>query len=521
MALPAPVPPTNRQVLNSDWARRLRPLADIVAGALILLGVVWLNGRPVVFADTNIYNWMGQMQYRPARYALSPIIGGPSKASEDPDAADEVPSELHLRRTEMAARSPWFGMVLYTFAGLGDLWRFAALQAIAASFAVHALWRAASPRRSFVSWISLIGGVSLTSTLPFFVGFAMPDLWAGTGLVALATLLIYRRRVGRWTTAGLSLLVLGSLLFHHSNMLVALPTLALISVIAVKGMNWPIRSLRRGWVVLMSAILITPAMNSGYVGAIGAATGDTLRSPPFIAARLLADGPGRRYLKHACAAGGTWALCAFATLPLTDSQDILWSGDPKKGVCGRATAEQRIVIDREQISFALHVIAYDPIGVIAASTRNALQELVSVQLDDPLRDPHFYLTDPDWRDTFIADMVHKIADCGPAETRCRPRWNEAQSAVWHGGWFVAAVLYVGIVLRRRDDRPSRSRERLVLLACLFGAALILNAGVTGALSGPFPRYQARLAWLAPLVAGLILSAARRPPKAFGHDAHSV
>ena len=488
---------------------------------MILLGVVWFNGRPVVFADTNIYNWMGQMQYRPLRYALSPLIGGPSKASEDPDAADEAPSELHLRRTEMAARSPWFGMILYAFAGLGDLWRFAALQAFSASFAVHALWRAASPHRSFASWITLIGGVSVTSTLPFFVGFAMPDLWAGTGLVALATLLIYGRRVGRWTTAGLALLVLASLLFHQSNMLVALPTMALISVIGVKGLNWPIRSLRRGWAVLAAAILMTFVMNNGYTGAIRSATGETLRSPPFIAARLLADGPGRRYLKSSCASGGTWALCRFARLPLTDSQDILWSGDPRKGVFGRATAEQRIAIDREQISFALHVIAYDPLGVIVAATRNAAQELVSVQLDDPLRDPHFYLTDGDWKDTFIADMIHKIADCGPEETLCRPRWNEAQSAIWHGGWFAAAVLCVGLLIFRNGAVRSQSRARLVLLAGLFGTALILNAAVTGALSGPFPRYQARLAWLAPLVAGLVLSSARRPPKAFGRDGHSV
>jgi hypothetical protein len=40
---------------------------------------------------------------------------------------------------------------------------------------------------------------------------------------------------------------------------------------------------------------------------------------------------------------------------------------------------------------------------------------------------------------------------------------------------------------------------------LFAFVLILNAGLTGALSGPFARYQARLAWLAPLGALLVLS----------------
>lgn len=520
MALPVRASPKITPTKLLGLARRMRPLADILAGAVILLSIVALDGRPVVFADSNIYNWMGQMQFRPLRYALSPVIGGPSRASEDPDAADEVPSELHLRRTEMAARSPWFGMLLYGVAGLGDLWRFAALQALAASFAIHALWKAASPRRSFVSWIALIGGVSLTSTLPFFVGFAMPDLWAGTGLVALATLLIYPRRIGRWSTAGLAVLVLASLSFHQSNVLVAAPAVLLVSLFAVLRMSWPFSAFRRGWAILAASALVAGLMTSAYIGAIRAATGETLRSPPFIAARLLADGPGRVYLRQSCAKGDVWALCRFARLPLTDSQDILWSGDPRKGVFGRASAEERIAIDREQSAFALHVIAADPIGVVMASTRNALQELVSVQLDDPLRDPHFYLTDPDWKDTFIADMVHKIADCGPREDLCRPRFNEAQSAVWHGGWFLGASLLVAYALGRSGARPSRSRARLALLAGLFAAALILNAIVTGALSGPFPRYQARLAWLAPLMAGLLLSSARVSPKAFGRDTHS-
>jgi hypothetical protein len=39
---------------------------------------------------------------------------------------------------------------------------------------------------------------------------------------------------------------------------------------------------------------------------------------------------------------------------------------------------------------------------------------------------------------------------------------------------------------------------------LFAVLLVINAFVTGALSGPFARYQARLAWLAPLAALLVL-----------------
>ena len=48
-----------------------------------------------------------------------------------------------------------------------------------------------------------------------------------------------------------------------------------------------------------------------------------------------------------------------------------------------------------------------------------------------------------------------------------------------------------------------STARLVL----YG--IVLNAAVCGILSGPFPRYQARVIWLVPMIAVLSLMALRR------------
>jgi flagellin-like protein len=502
--------------------RILHPAARIVAGALLLVSVVVVDGRPVVFADSNIYFWMGQMQLRPVRYALSPWIGGPSRASEDPDAADEAPAEMQLRRTEMAARSPWFGTWLYVVAGWGNLWWLTLMQALAASFAIHALWRGLAPRSRMRDWLWLMAGLSVASTLPFFAGFAMPDVWAGLGVVSLAALMFVRDRTGPVSQGLLGSLVVACVAFHPTNGLVLLPSAILAGLIAVARLRRPAASLLPGLAWLLAAMVITSLMNTAYVGAIRAATGETLRSPPFLAARLLADGPGRRYLKAACAPDRTgsapapargaphWALCRFSHLPLTDSQDILWSGDPGKGVFGRASAAERIRIDQQQMDFALHVVASDPVGVLTAAAGNALQTLISVQLDDPLRDPHFYLTDPDWRDTFIADLVHSLGPCGPDELGCRPRFTQAQSALWHGGAFGLALVAVGWrtsgpAWRRGLQRGRRGVSETTAVLVLFAFVLILNAGLTGALSGPFARYQARLAWLAPLGALLVLS----------------
>jgi len=498
--------------------RILHPAARIVVGALLLVCVVRLDGRPVVFADSNIYYWMGQMQLRPARYALAPLTGGPSRASEDPDAADEAPAEMHLRRTEMAARSPWFGTWLYVTAGWGGLWWMTGLQALAASFAVHALWRALAPGGRWGAWLGLMLGLAAGSTLPFFAGFAMPDVWAGIAGVSLAALLFVRARVGPVSQAALGGLLVAGVAFHPTNGVVLSGATALAAPATIRWLGRPARDLVPGAAWLAGALMITALLNGAYAGAIRAATGDTIRSPPFLAARLLADGPGRRYLRAHCGAAASgprgeppWALCRFSRLPLTDSQDILWSGDPARGVFGRASAEERAKIDAQQSAFVMQVLLSDPAGVISAAMRNVARTLISVQLDDPLRDPHFYLTDPDWRDTFIADLVHHLGGCGPDETGCRPRFTEVQSAVWHGGLFGLSLAVIGWRMNRRDWRrglrwgvaPVRDATAVVLL---FTLVLLVNAGVTGTLSGPFARYQARIAWLAPLAALLVVSA---------------
>jgi hypothetical protein len=491
------------------WARET---LAVILGAALLLGVVVADGRPVVFADTNIYVWMGRMQLRPLRYALAPMIGGPASASADPEAADEDVGEMHLRHTEMAARSPWFGLLLYSVTALGGLWAYAALQSLAASYAIRVLWRSAVGG-GLLEHLGVMAALAVGTTLPFFAGFAMPDLWAGVGLVALAALLFLPERLGRATKTALFVLLAAAMTFHRSNALVALPAAAVAVLAAWRLWDVPWRRMALGLALFVAAVAAATTLQAGYEGAMKAATGDALRSPPFLAARILADGPGRTYLRQSCAKGGPWALCRFKALPLDDSQDILWSGDPRKGVFGLAGAEERIRIDRQQTPFVLSAVAADPVGSARSALTNAWRTLISVNLEDPLRDPHFYLTDPDWRDTYIADLVHDLGPCGADERGCRPRFDPAPVALWHGGVCIAALAGLGWLLGRKRKRSLVLTPSLGPIVLLLLTALIFNAAVTGALSGPFARYQARIAWLPLLVALLAARAVYCKPVA--------
>ena len=477
-------------------------------GAALLLGVVAADGRPVVFADANIYYWMGQMQLRPVRYALAPVLGGPASAAQDPDVADEAPADMRLRRTEMGARSPWFGAVLYLTTSLGGLWAYAALQSLAASYAVRVLWRAAVGG-GVGEHLAVMALLAVGTTLPFFAGFAMPDLWAGVGLAALASLLFLPETLGLVTRGALFLLVLAALTFHQSNALAAAPAVAVAALAARALWRVPWRRMAPGLCLFAAALAGALALQGGYAAAVRAATGDTLRSPPFLAARILADGPGRTYLRRSCAQGAGWALCRFRNHPLDDSQVILWSGDPAKGVFGLADTDERIRIDREQPGFVLAAVAADPVGSARAALMNTWRTLVSVKLEDPLRDPHFYLTDPDWRDTFIADMVHDMGPCDPDERGCRPRFDPAPLALWHGAVCIAAIAWLAWATSRERMRRRVLDRRLGPVILFLLAAVVFNAAATGTLSGPFARYQARIAWLPPLAALLAARAALR------------
>jgi hypothetical protein len=486
-------------------------VAVVVVGAALLLGVVIANGRPVVFSDTNIYVWMGRMQLRPLRYALGSVLGGPTSAAQDPDAADETPAELGLRRTEMAARSPWFGLLLYGVSALGSLWAFAAMQSLAVSYAIRSLWRAAGGQA--LEHLGVMAALAAGTTLPFFVGFAMPDLWAGVGLVALSTFLFLPKAINRLEAAALFILVVAAMSFHHSNAPVVAPAAA-ITVLAAR-LLWriPWSRMATGVIFLIAAIATATALEGGYGLAIKVATGDSLRSPPFLAARILADGPGRNFLRRSCGQGEDWVLCRFRGLPLNDSQDILWSGDPSKGVFGRADVAERICIDREQTRFVLAVIASDPIGVGESFLTDTFKTLVSVNLEDPLRDPHFYLTNPDWRDTYIADLVHEMSDCAPDEHGCRPRFDPGPLALWHGGICLAALVSLAGAAGWKRTRKLFLDQRIGPIVMFLTLAIASNAAVLGVLSGPFARYQARIAWLLPLAALFVASAhlRQRPP----------
>ncbi len=492
----------------TTWRRLALSLAPILAGIAMIMAVVVINGRPAVFTDTDDYFVEGRSFVLGIAYATG--LAKPPPAPTDPDAiadAQQLAADIHMSHTEIGARSPYFGAFLYVTQKIGTLWFTTLVQAAIGAWLIWLLWRTACPRAPPWTAYMVEAVCALASTLPYFAGFAMPDVFAGYAAIAMTLLLVFWDRLHAVERVVLVVLLVFSMCIHTSHLLNTLGATA----VALAGffiLRAPRQRASAATFAVVGAALLAIAVNAGYAAYVQAKTGDELHRPPFLAMRVIADGPGREYLRAECGKNGVaWTLCQFKNRPNVDSQDMLWSDDRAKGIFNVTTYENRLKMEQEETRFVLHAVAYDPVGQVWASLKNWGDQFVMVYLDDPLRNPHYYLTNAYWSTTNLPWLINHVADCGRDHWGCGARLSMDGSLWLHSIEFIAGALMIAWRLSEKDMRDAfgsmslsfdDERGRLVMTMALLIATLLVNAFVCGALSGPFARYQARVAWLADL-----------------------
>ncbi len=484
-----------------------RSWVQVVVGAMMLMAVVVASGRPTVFTDTDDYYAQGRGAARALKPIVSQILHIPRNLDEE-DA--DLQAEADEDHTSMAARSPYYGILLYSAFEIGTLWLLAALQSLIAAWTVHTLIRGVIPQPRPRVYLSVMGGLSLLSTLPFFAGFGMPDVFAPLGALATAALTISWPRYGRLEKAGLIAVITASLWFHTSHILLEI---ALIGISV--GILWWFRTggraiaLRAG--VLGQIVVLAFVSDIAYHAVVKMRTGEDLHRPPFLSARVLADGPGRVYLREACAKASPYVLCRFKSNPLDDSDEILWADDPARGIFNASKIDVRIALEREEKTFVLQTILHHPLEQLGASLSNWFEQMSLVDLSEPLRDPGYYFTNVYWKDTSLPTLIPGGHECLKRPKLCRPWISISWISYLHGTVILLGTVFLGwrasrrdvraVVLARRPIKPG-SREALVAATAILILAVIVNSAVTGILSGPFARYHARMVWILPAAAAV-------------------
>ncbi len=478
-------------------------------GAAMLMWVAVVDGRPAVFSDTALY-------YDQAEYLFEALhLVSPAHAVEPPGDPAALPSRPGVPNTSAeidGARSPVYGAPAYLLQRVGSLWLVAFVQAWAAAGAVYLLYRSAAPAAPRWGYLPLMVGLAALTPLPFFAGWIMPDLFAGVAGCGLILLLVYPDRLGAGGLAGSILLTGFGLAVHRSNLLDgAAAAVAAAGLLRLGGLGWTAVGKRTA---LVAAIALAAIVAGALVYLpIRAKAGQPIGTPPFLSARVLADGPGLAYLRRTCTGpGAPFALCAFRDRPMRTSDQVLWSNRRRTAVFLAADAPTRMRMEREDARFALAETLADPWGEARASAWDTVQQFAMAYVDDPLKVQGFYVSDSFWRATVLRRILPGAGAC-PQPGSCRPRVSKAVSWGLEGLGLTLAVTVMAwrlgagdirVVLAGRSGADWRDdRVRLLTALGLTVVLLVANAAACGALSGPFARYQARLIWMVPLMACLV------------------
>jgi hypothetical protein len=454
----------------------VRRVCTALLAALTLCLLLWpalVNHYPLLFPDSLDYIAEG----RPILHAL-----------------------FHTHPGFAPMRSAIYSLGIYAFHLNRTPWPILALHAAIVIYTVYLVVRSIRRRSAFTTTLLILAVLSVLTSLSWYISMLTPDILGVPLYLAIYLLAFARSTLSRAEQGIVAMLAIFCATSHTTHLLIAILLVALLAVFKLLTL----RSQRaKPKLTLVTTTIAIAALLQLTVNdrLFGRPSLDGSR-PPYLEARLIADGPGRLYLQQHCAQLN-WILCrSVATLP-TNDDDFLWSDG---GIWPAATPAEQHELRHEEIPLALATLGTYPRQQLAVSASNAWQQLTGFGLDD--------FDNNIWMQSQLGRVL-------PGASAAYSRTLQARDAMpWQPftlaqNFTVLASLV--IILAWLPQMIRRRNTRLLGLAFITVAAVVLNAIVTGALSEVDSRYQARIVWLIPMLASQMFLARRRVP---GSQAHS-
>jgi hypothetical protein len=421
----------------------MRAILSVIAGAALLLWPAAYNGWPLVFSDTGAFMFAALERHpqwdKPIAYAL----------------------------------------FLHAAAAGVSYWGAAAAQALVVA------WLAWLAARLFgvARWhLALCAVLAAVTAAPWFASQLMPDVWAAIG--ALAVVLLAVGRFGIAERLGLAALIVVAATSHLSHLGVVLGLLLCIAPVrALCGL--PAIPRATPWLLGAGAASIAVLLTSNAL--MWSTPSLSPYGSVFPLARQLANGPAQDFLRANCPQAG-FLLCDQVENFPPDSDLILWTPGGPLWVHGDQT-----VIAPEASRILAGTIRTYPAEVAANALRDAAAQATKVRIGDSLGTEHLAIT-----------VQNNLERHWPAEVApfvaARQMTQRLDVIALLNPLIVGTVLLSAVALPwllwRLRDRTLTAAALLVLLA------LAGNAAICGATSKPHHRYQARIAWLLPMLAGV-------------------
>lgn len=442
--VPVPGVPVGRPA--PAWRTAAHSAAAVAIAALILVWPGFWNGYPLVFADTGTY--LGQ--------ALLIYMGWD--------------------------RPPFYSLFLFATHWRLTLWGPMLAQGLIVAHLLGVTLRTLGRPNPWLL-VAMAAFLSALTGLPWFAAQLIPDVF--TGVVVLSLWLLGFKSASLTTAERLWMLVLasGAIAFHQSHLPLALG-LALCGgalLLAWRGVRPALRGTAR---MAGPALLAAAALVAVNLAAYGRASVSPFGSV-FLATRLIYDGPGLEMLRRTCP-DAAWQVCPLLDRFGWNHNLFLWEpSSPLHTELGgpKAWAPEASAIVAATVREA-------PGAVALRFLRNTVEQFRLLDTGDGLE---AWPGVPGPEPLIARFFRHELARFLLGRQQSGLLLQDAQAvAPLHRAVSLLGLLMLPAMLMLRRRRLGLAGVALIVLVL---AAAVGNAAITGGLSGPAIRYQARLAWL--------------------------
>jgi hypothetical protein len=420
------------------------PSLAVLAGTALLLSAALYNRYPLTFWDTRIYvEHAGTLLPRPDR-----LIG--------------------------------YSVLMRVLSWKLTLWPVVVAQCLLVAALVRYTLRCLRGRTSDVRYLLLMGFLTACSALPWIAGQLMADVFTPVLVIAL-WLLVFDPALGPWHRGALLALTALCVTVHLTHLPLGLGLLG-VAWLLLAGPRQP-----RAWqrvrtpaLALLVGLAAISSFNYARSGRASLASG----SDTFVFGHLVDSGIASRLLDEHCPARG-YLLCPHRrSLPMS-VDELLWVDKlglhPWEHARAIATDTHRMLWDSLREHPGLH---------LAVALDYTWRVLTRFRTGEGL--------DGDARPVIEAQIARYAPADLVAFRAARQQSDElpiqqVRSLHTPVGWFLLAL--ASLLLLGAVSGGVSLAQRSVSFVTFTCCALLLNALISGNLSGIYDRYESRLVWL--------------------------
>lgn len=447
--------------------------AAVLLGAFFLAWPAFYNGFPLLYPDSVTYLGEGD---RVARAIF-----------------------LHQFSLYYGMRSFFYSLGILPWHWNISPWPIVALQCLLVAFVLWLVVRSVVPRNITVHYLILVLLLSLFTSVSWYSTIILPDILGAAAYLSFYLLVFARETLSRIEQVALYLIAWWGITAHATHLMLAAGVCVLLPLMLLLERKPFRRILKSTGEVALLVVLAASAQFAlnGYLDGKPSLNGER---PPYLMARVIADGPGRWYLEKHC---GTlkWAICTHVQNLPANPDDFFWEDG---GIWDTASDSEKDQMLREEMPFVLATLRAYPVTQLSRSAGNFWGQMNQFGIHD--------LDSNSWvKDAFGTVM--------PSAQSSYEKSRQARDAIPLNfistvqSWAVLASLGSVIFGLASACLPTALRTilwrrrpiRLIELGVLIVTMVVANGFLTGTLSMPDDRYECRVIWMVPLLAELFVA----------------